>query len=288
MSSEPTALIFSAGDADFEIAVLERSRHTPVLVDFWAEWCGPCQTLGPVLDGLATEYGGRFALAKVDIDRSPKLAAAFSVRSIPMVIGFRHGKAIASFLGAQPESAIRQFLDRLLPSPAEELVAQANQLSAGGDAAAAEGRLHEALAADPRCDAALLALADLAQRGARHDEALELLDRVAPGTPQRPLADRLAAAIRVGTAAGGDEEDLRDRVNRDPDDHGARFALAKELAAGTHYREALDHYLEIVKRDRTFEDDAGRKAMLEIFELLGGDHELTQQYRSELAKVLFR
>jgi putative thioredoxin len=289
MNSEPTQLIFPASDANFESTVLERSAAIPVVVDFWAEWCGPCHALAPVLEGLVKEYGGRFVLAKVDIDRSPQLAGAFGVRSIPMVMGFRNGRALASFVGAQPESAIRQFLDRLLPSPAEEMVAEAGQLIERGDATAAETRLREALAIDPRCDAALLALAEIAHGSSRHDEALELLESIAPGTPQRPVADRLAAAIRVGTAAGGaNETELRQRLAGDAGDHATRFALAQTLAAGSHYEEALAHYLEIVKRNRAFDDDAGRKAMLDLFDLLGNDHELTERYRSELAKVLFR
>ncbi len=287
MDPDRNSLIFDAGDDDFESAVIERSKETPVVVDFWAEWCGPCKALGPVLEKLTEDYGGRFALAKVDVDHSPQLAAAFGVRSIPMVLGFRDGKAVASFLGAQPEEAIRDFLSQVLPSEAEEMVVEAKALQAGGDLVAAETKLRAALESAPRSDKVLLALAELAIEKRESDEALELLERIAPGTPERQRADHLSAQIRVRDAGAADVAGLRERVARDPDDHRARSSLAHALAAGSRYEEALPHYLEIVKRDRSFDDDGARKAMLDIFELLGNEHELTQQYRAELAKVLF-
>jgi putative thioredoxin len=287
MATADNPLVFETGDPDFEAAVLERSEQTPVVVDFWAEWCGPCKALGPVLEALAEEYGGQFVLAKVDVDRNPGLSSAFGVRSIPMVVGFRHGRPVASFLGAQPEAAIRDFLAQVLPSAAETMVAEAARLRAAGDTVAATAKLHDALESDARCDPALLLLAELAIERNATEEALELLERITPGTPERQHADRLSAQIRVGEAAGTDLGELENRVATNPDDHEARLSLAHALAAASRYDEALRHYLEIVKRDRSFQDDAARKAMLDVFEILGGEHELTERYRSELAKVLF-
>jgi putative thioredoxin len=290
MPRTANSLVYDASDADFETAVVEHSRHTPVVVDFWAEWCGPCRTLGPLLEDLAAEYGGKFVLAKVDVDQNPQLAAAFGVRSIPMVVGFRDGRPLASFLGAQPEAAIRDFLAQLLPSPAEEMVAEARELLGRGDRIAAGAILRDAVEADPRCDGALLALAELAADRDDVEEALELLARIAPGSPERQEADRLAARLRIAAAGGAaaDTRELENRLAADPDDHSARFALAQSLAASSRYEEALQNYLEIVRRDRAYDDDAGRKAMLDVFDVLGNDHELTERYRSELAKVLFR
>ncbi len=287
MDSAKDPLIFDAGDSDFEATVLERSKETPVVVDFWAEWCGPCKALGPVLEKLTGEYGGRFALAKVDVDRNQGLAGAFGVRSIPMVLGFRDGRPVASFVGAQPEEAIRDFLAQVLPSAAEEMVTAARALIETGDRDAATAKLNEALEADPRCDGALLASAELAAERNAVDDALELLERITPGTPERQQGDRLAAKIRVGEAEVGNIGALEQRVANDADDHRARIDLAHAFAAASRYDDALRHYLEIVKRDRSFQDDAARKAMLDIFELLGSDHELTERYRTDLAKVLF-
>jgi putative thioredoxin len=280
--------VFDVGDSDFEARVIERSKSVPVVVDFWADWCGPCRVLGPVLERLVAENDGEVELAKVDIDRSPGLAAAFGVRSIPMVVGFRDGHVAASFVGALPEQGVREFLARLLPSPAEKLSARADETMRAGQVAAAEEMYRQARHLDPRCDAAALGLAGiLAQRG-DDQQALDLLATIDPGTPLRPDADRLAACIRIGEAGTADEATLRAKLEADANDHESRFTLAQSLAAREHYKEALEHYLEIVRRDRDFRDDGARKAMLDIFDLLGPEQELVQYFRSELAKVLFR
>ncbi len=279
-------LVYEVTDHSFETAVLERSRQVPVVVDLWAPWCGPCRTLGPLLERLTEEYAGAFELAKVNVDESPGLSQAFGVQSIPMVLGFRDGQIAAEFVGALPESGVREFIQRLLPSRADELAAQAGDKLAAGKHAEAEALCREALASDARHGGALLKLATiLAERG-ESDEALELLERVDPG-PWRDQADRLAAQIRVGQGAPVDREALRRRLEQNPDDCEARMALAQAAAAAKQYEEALQGYLEVVRRDRAYDDEAGRKAMLDLFALLGSDHPLTDRYRSELAKVLF-
>ena len=288
MNTETEPLVFDATDADFESSVIDRSNQVPVVVDFWAEWCGPCKALGPVLESLAVEFEGKFVLAKVDTDANPRLAAAFAVRSIPMVVAIRHAKQIDSFVGALPEANLREFLARLLPSKAETRATEALTLIQNGDPIAAEKLLREALDLDPRCDAALLSLAEILNDKQETDAAVDLLDRIGPGTPQRAEADRLTAAIRIRSAGDADEGPLATRLASDPDDHEARLQIARSMAARKAYADALEHCLELVQRDRTFEDDAGRTTMLEIFDLLGNDHHLTQHYRSELAKALFR
>ncbi len=279
--------VFDTTDAGFEIDVIERSRHTPVVVDFWAPWCGPCRVLGPLLERLTKEAGGKLLLAKVNVDENPELAAAFGVQSIPMVLGLRDGRIVSEFVGALPESGVREFLARVLPSEADNLAAEAERLERGGSMEEAEGILRRALTLDPRSDRALLGLARLLARREAYAEALELLEKVALGTPERAEADRLAATIRVRQTGGADERELRARVAADPNDLEARFVLAQVLAASGDYEGALEHYLAIVKRGRTFRDDGARKAMLDIFELLGSSHETTERFRSELAKVLF-
>ena len=279
--------VVDAGDKDFEQVVLERSKTTPVVVDFWAPWCGPCRTLGPLLERLAGEAGGAFVLAKVNVDDNPGLATALNVRSIPMVLGFRLGELVSEFVGALPEAGVREFLRRVLPSEAERMAVAAAELAQRGQTVEAEATLRRALELEPRCDRALLDLAGLLADRQDAAAALALLDRVAPG-PLRAPADRLAAAIRVREAGAADEPALRARLAADPADLETRFHLAQALAARSRYEEALAEYLDLVRRDRSFRDDAARKAILDIFELLGPADALVDRYRSELAKVLFR
>ena len=256
--------------------VVTRSKQVPVVVDFWAPWCGPCRTLGPLLERLADGHAGEFVVAKVNVDENQALAGAFGVQSIPMVLGMRGGEVAAEFVGALPETGVREFLSRLLPSVAEQLALDAGALYGAGKVEEAEAEFRRALEVDARCDRAAEA------------EALLLLEQVAPGTPERPEADRLAARIRVKDAGGGDVGELRARVASTPEDLDARFALAQVLASVEQYPEALDQYLAIVARDREFREDAARKAMLDVFDLLGAGDETVLHYRSELAKVLFR
>jgi putative thioredoxin len=286
-SSDASQLVFDATDADFETQVIERSKEVPVVVDFWAPWCGPCRVLGPLLERLTEEHGGAFLLAKVNIDENPGLASAFRVQSIPMVIGVRDGALAAHFVGAQPENGVREFLARLLPSEGERLADEAETLLAAGKTEEADAASRSALELEPNSAGGLLTQARIRSERGEDTEALALLERVEPG-PKRQDADRLAAAIRIRQSGAGDEAGLRERVAANPNDLEARLMLAQALAAAGRYDEALEHYLEIVKRDRTFQDDGARKAMLDVFDLLGPGNELADRYRSELAKVLFR
>ena len=286
MTDPAPPTIIDATDATFEAEVLERSKTTPVVVDFWAPWCGPCRTLGPLLERLAAEYQGAFVLAKVNIDENPGLAGAFQVQSIPMVIGLRDGQLAGHFVGAQSESAVRELIARLLPSTGDTLASEGAALLAAGRDDAAEAVFRRALEEDPRSADAQLGLASVHAARGQDPEALALLERV--DGPQRQEADRLAAAIRIRQAGKADEPALRAAVAVDPKDLEARFALAQTLAASGRYDEALEHFLTIVQQDRAFRDDGARKAMLDVFELLGGDDELVDRYRSELGKVLFR
>jgi putative thioredoxin len=278
---------FETGDRDFKEAVLERSRNTPVVVDFWAPWCGPCRALGPLLERLAEEHGGQFLLAKVNVDENPGLASAFRVQSIPFLAGFRDGAVVTEMVGALPEPEIRQFLQRILPSPAEQKAAAAEELFDRGELDAAEGAFREALQSDPRCDRAALGLARIHADRKEDDEALKLLEPIT-ADPWRQAADRLAAEVRVRRSNGADDiQELTSRIDAHPDDLGARLHLGQALAAAGRYEEGLQQHLEVVRRDKEFQDGAARKAMLDIFELLGRDDEIVDRYRSELARVLF-
>ncbi|MFI5394741.1 MAG: tetratricopeptide repeat protein [Candidatus Binatia bacterium] len=279
--------IVDVGDKDFEAAVIERSKHTPVVVDCWAPWCAPCRALGPLLERLAEEHPGAFVLAKVNVDDNPQLSAALGVSSIPMVLGFRDGEPVAEFVGALPEAAVRTFLAQVLPTEADRLAAEGNHLLTAGKSVEAEAKFQQALDVDARCARALFGLAAVLTDRGEYEEALALLDRIGFGH-LRQDADRLAAEIRVRQGGRSDERALQAKVVADPADIEARFLLAQALAAASKHSEALGQYLEVVRRNRQFRDDAARKAMLDIFELLGPEHETTVLYRSELAKVLFR
>jgi putative thioredoxin len=276
-------------EQEFESAVVERSHTVPVVIDFWAPWCGPCRAIGPVLEKLADEQQGKFILAKINVDENPGLAQAFAIRSIPAVKAVRNGALAGEFLGAQPEPAIRNFIDQLLPSETDGLAQEGQRLEQAGKTQGAESLYRAALAKEANHPVALVGLARLlAQRGEETD-ALSLLQRVPLNTPESTLAQQLTAQLRLkqNSANAGDEQKYRDRLAADQNDHDARFELTQVLAASGRYEEALTELLHIVKKDRKFRDDGARKAMLDIFDVIGPRSELAENYRSQLAQVLF-
>ncbi len=274
-------------ETDFETAVLLRSKEVPVLVDFWAPWCGPCRVLGPVLEKLAEEYKGDFILAKVNVDENPSLAAGFGVQGIPAVKLFSAGTLASEFTGALPEPLVRDFLSRFLPSGADKQVKQAAELEQAGKTAEAKATYNAVLESEPNHSKALLGLGRLLMEEGNNEEALDALERVSLVAEERKEADPLIARLKLQEGAGEDESALRQRIKKDPADLEARFNLAQSLAARENYEEALTEFLTIIKTDRAFRDDGAREAMIQIFEVLGSDHALTEKYRSELAKVLF-
>lgn len=271
------------GLADFEQQVLEESRTRPVVVDFWAPWCGPCKSLKPVLEKLAAEYCGAFRLAKINSDENQALATRYGVRGIPSVKAFINGEAVDEFSGALPEGEVRAFLDRLIPSPAAELRAAALELRAAGDMAGALQKLAEASRLDPshvgiRLDATEIML-DLGEA----DEARRLLGNLADDAD--PRVPKLRARLLFIGAAADDPAGLEARVAANENDLDARLKLANLAVAAGHYEAGMDQLLEIIRRDRGFENDVGRKTLLAVFALLGSNP-LVNQYRRKLASAL--
>jgi putative thioredoxin len=271
------------GLADFAQSVLEESKHRPVVVDFWAPWCGPCKSLKPILEKLAAEYGGKFLLAKINSDDNQELAARYGVRGIPSVKAFVNGQMVDEFSGALPEGEVRAFLDRLVPSPADELRQQAADARLAGDISGALKWLADASKLDPdhvgvRLDAAEIML-DLNEA----DEASRLIGSVPDDADPRVPA--LKARLQFMGAAGEDEAALTARVAANGNDLEARLKLANLFVAAGRHEAGMDQLLEIVRRDRGFGDDIGRKTLLSVFNLLGGG-ELVSRYRRLLASVL--
>ncbi len=271
----------------FNADVIDASFEKPVVVDFWAPWCGPCRQLGPVLEKLAGQAEGAWTLAKIDIDENPSIAARYGVQSIPAVKAFRDGKIAAQFVGAQPEATVSRFVTALAPTPAEQRVAEADE-RVKSDPGAAEKLYREALALSPDLPSALLGLGVVLAEVGRAEEAFAALDAIGPRSPEAALAAPIKARLRL--ASDSDDAALgaaRAALERDPRDLAANLAVGRALAAGGDYAAALAHLLTAVERDKTFENGAARADMLAVFDLLGADAPLTLEYRRKLSSALY-
>ncbi|MDR1994312.1 tetratricopeptide repeat protein [Azonexus sp.] len=273
---------------EFEAKVLLPAETVPVLVDFWAPWCEPCKVLKPLLEKLAEEYAGRFLLAKVNADENQELAQHFGVRSIPSVKVLFQGQLVDEFNGALPENQLRAFIDRVaLPagpataSPRE----QAAALAAEGQPEAALAILAEASRQAPNDEAIRLDAAELLIGLGRNDEAQQLLAAEYAQESARAAALRARLALAAGSA---DTAPLEAKLAANPDDHATRLELARAYAAQNRFREALEAALEVVRRDRFFDEGAGRKALLQLFEALAGEQydDLVREYRRKLSAAL--
>jgi putative thioredoxin len=272
--------ILEVSEAEFDQAVIERSREVPVIVDFWAEWCGPCRVLSPILEKLAEEGKGAFLLAKVNVDENPSLATEYNVRGIPAVKAFRAGMAVAEFVGAIPEPKVREFIGKVAPSEAERALNEAQSLLSIRQWAAAEAAFRRVLEDQPGNAIAALGLvkALLAQgRGCEAEELLEDFprsDHIMTAETLKPLAHLLC---QVEPA----EPPIYDS------DLDALFYQAGRLLARGQWEAGIDGLLETIRRDKKYGKGEPRRIMLSLFELLGEDDPRTREYRNELASALY-
>ena len=272
--------------SNFEREVVARSQEVPVVVDFWAPWCGPCRALGPTLERLAEEAQGDFVLAKVNVDQNQQLAMAFRVQGIPAVKALKDGKIVDEFTGALPEGQIRAWLKRFIPTKTDGVIEAAAALE-DTDPEEAIARYRVGLGSDPENPTALFGLGRLLfMRG--EQEGVMLLQEVPIGSPFHSRAQGLLGlADFFGQAGNVDAATLKERIASDARDLEARYQLAIHHTRDEQYTEALDQLLAIVMRDRSLHDDGARKAMLGIFAMLGNEDEVVVDYQRKLASALF-
>jgi putative thioredoxin len=292
-AATPNGHVKDTTTATFRQDVLSESMRQPVLVDFWAPWCGPCKQLAPLLEKAVNAAGGKVKLVKMNIDEHPQIAGQLGIQSIPAVIAFQRGQPVDGFMGALPEKQIKDFIERLVgplgTSAAEDTLAEADRLAAAGDAAGAAELYAAVLAQDPENVRALAALAKLQLELGDIDAARQLLAAAPKGKENDPALAGARAAIELAEQASdlGDTAELQRRLDADPLDHQARFDLALALNARGRRQEAVDHLLDIVRRDRTWNDDGARKQLVQLFEAWGPTDETTLAGRRRLSSILF-
>ena len=297
----PDTVVGAAGDdlvvdtttQAFARDVIEESRRRPVLVDFWAPWCGPCKTLGPVIEKAVRAAKGAVRLVKMNIDEHPAVAGQLGIQSIPAVIAFSNGLPVDGFVGALPESQVKAFITRIAgpagPSGAEALVAEGDQLLAAGDATGAGDLFAAALKVEPESIPAVAGLAKALLTAGEVERARQTLDMLPASAAKDPrvVAVRAQIDLLAQTAGLGDRTSLEARIAADPADHQSRFDLALLLNAEGDREGAVDRLLEIVRKNRSWEEEKARKQLLQFFEAWGPTDEATLAGRRQLSSLLF-
>ena len=279
---------FDVSTQNFKNVVVDGSYNNPVVVDFWAPWCGPCKMLKPILEKLAEEFQGKFVLAKINSDENQELAAQFGVRGIPSVKALRDGKIVDEFSGALPENAVREWLQRLIPSPAEELRIQAQQVYSQGDPERALQLLQQALELNNDNHAARIDSAAILAAQGHYQQAKTLLDDLPANIKMEEAATKLMTQIEVAerTQHLEGEDTLLAKIGANPDDLQARIDLANVYIGQQKYAQAIEQCFEVIKRDRAFQEDIGRKTVVAIFNLLNNQGDIVREYRRKLATLL--
>ena len=272
----------------FHQEVLEKSREMPVLVDFWADWCNPCKMLNPSLASLASEYEGRFQLTKIDTDQQQQLASEYGVRSLPTVKIFKDARPVDEFTGVLPERAVREFIERHLPRPADDVMKLANDLASLGKISEAVTLLNQALEDDPSYDKLRLALAGYQHAEDGIEEARTTLKGVSPPAQQDEAFKGLLARIEIReTALNSENQDtLLSRLQSTPDDHDSRRRLSAVLFERGEAEAAMDHLLEMVRTGQSEIKASARENLLQVFQALGSSDDRVSRYRRLLAQAL--
>jgi len=294
----PEGLIKETSTATFMADVIDASRETPVIVDFWAPWCGPCKQLGPIIEKAVKAANGAVKLVKINIDENKEIAAQMRIQSIPAVFAFANGQPVDGFVGAQPESQIKSFIERVVqaaggsvgPSPIDQALEQAAEAEAAGDAQTAGSIYSEVLRHEPDNLKAVAGLARTLQAAGQTDAARQLLDDLPADKREDPEVKSVIAALDIADKAGeaaGQVTELEARVAANQADHEARYDLALALYATNRPEEAIDHLLTIVRKNRAWNDDAARKQLIEIFDALGSADPLVADSRRALSTILF-
>jgi putative thioredoxin len=294
--AQPSAEAEVVKDADtrsFMADVIQASRAQPVIVDFWAPWCGPCKQLGPILERVVRNAGGKVRLVKINIDDNPELAQQLRIQSIPMVYAFSHGQPVDGFAGALPESQIKAFVERLTgplgPAPEEVAIEQAKALAEAGQLDRAARVYEQILDAEPGNPEALAGLARARIGLGRLAAARELLAQVPKEHANHVDVDGARAALSLAEEAGAlpDPKALEARLQANDNDHAARLDLATALFLRGQVEPAIEHLLTIIRKDREWQDQAARKQLVKLFEALGPKHPATISGRRRLSAVLF-
>jgi putative thioredoxin len=287
------------GQKEFMAEVIDASKTVPVIVDFWAPWCGPCKTLGPMLEKAVAATKGKVKMVKVDIDKNQAIAQQMRIQSIPAVYAFKGGRPIDGFVGALPESQIKQFVQRLAaggqagPSEEdnviEEALAQAKDLLEAGNHAAAGNLYAQILQHDPENPQALAGHLRCLIKSGNTASAQEMLKELPPDLAKNPEIVAVAATLEIAAsgAKAGDTAPLRAKVEADPKDHQARFDLAMALFAENQKEQAVDELLELFRRDRKWNEEAARKQLVKFFEAFGPTDPLTIAGRKRLSSLMF-
>ncbi len=288
-------IVKDATTATFAKDVLDASKTALVLVDFWAPWCGPCKQLTPMLEKVVRSYGGKVKLVKINTDENAAIAGQLRIQSLPTVYAFKDGRPLDGFMGAQPESVIRQIIDKLVGPPEEEddveaVLASGDEALEAGDLVGAAEVYAAVLESDQANARALLGLTKVYLKSNDHARAEATLELIAPAARKLPGYDSAKAAVELAKKAGaaGDTAEFKSRLATNPADHQARFDLAVALAAKGEKAEAVDHLIEIVKRDRKWNEEAARQQLVQLFDVWGPKDPVTLDGRRKLSVLLFR
>lgn len=279
MAADPP--VRDVSDESFDRDVLEKSHEVPVVVDFWAPWCGPCKQLGPTLEDLAEEAEGDWLLAKLNVDDNKETSGDYDVRGIPAVKAFIDGEVVDEFTGVKSRTAVQEWLDGF------QRQSQAAHALESGNLDRAESLFEAILEDRPEDIGALAGRARVALQRGDAETAQAYLDRVPDAAEDRAPESFARAWLGVEAERAGDPDDLRERIDADPDDLEARLEFGVQLARDGDYEAGLEQFLEIVRRDREFRDDVGRRAMVRVFELMGPGTDAVREWRQEMGRAMY-